>query len=445
MLEELGIDLDADNRNVVIIVLDTVSALNCSLYGYERETTPFLEEIADGNLVFENAFSASCWSAPSQGSILSGELPGEHGYRSGDVRFDSSTLAEDFRESHETVCISANPLVSPETGVDRGFDRFEYVTVRDKIEEMVGDSSAWKDTIQTTGTGPARYLKFVALSLIRGEFKALKEGLKYVLRGRKFRKDGESIRDRLVERKIKEELQGLDDDFLLYATLMAPHAHDKGVYDKRDLERWIDTDEFDDLDREPAGYMPRDSEVTALFRARYDSAIRKTDRRLERIYSWIKQRYPETLFIITSDHGENLGELELEDHGLWKHQNTLTKRTVKVPLVIAGEGIPDASIETPVSNADIRKVLKGQDFSGDVSFQYFGTPGDVTDLGKYSLRNLMRQAAVVRMGRVREILSGIMTDREVVKKFRANDSRGQVEDGKIKIRNSELDDLEFPL
>ena len=33
--------------NILLVVLDTVRAQNCSLYGYQKETTPFLEEFAD--------------------------------------------------------------------------------------------------------------------------------------------------------------------------------------------------------------------------------------------------------------------------------------------------------------------------------------------------------------------------------------------------------------
>ncbi|MDP3003229.1 MAG: sulfatase-like hydrolase/transferase [Bacteroidales bacterium] len=41
-----------------------------------------------------------------------------------------------------------------------------------------------------------------------------------------------------------------------------------------------------------------------------------------------------TLFIYTSDHGESLGE-----HGLW-HKNNLYDVAARVPLVLAGAGLP---------------------------------------------------------------------------------------------------------
>ncbi|MGH9159575.1 MAG: sulfatase [Vicinamibacteraceae bacterium] len=61
--------------NILLVGLDGANAEQMSLYGYERETTPFLDELAQQSLVFSNAFSNAGNTAGSLTSILTGRLP----------------------------------------------------------------------------------------------------------------------------------------------------------------------------------------------------------------------------------------------------------------------------------------------------------------------------------------------------------------------------------
>ena len=47
--------------NVVVVLIDTLRADHTSLYGYPRDTTPFLRRLAEGGVLFEQARAqASC-------------------------------------------------------------------------------------------------------------------------------------------------------------------------------------------------------------------------------------------------------------------------------------------------------------------------------------------------------------------------------------------------
>ena len=65
--------------NIIIIVLDTARASNLSPYGYEKDTTPNLAELADEGVVYEKAFTPSPWSLPSHTSLFTGVYPSKHG------------------------------------------------------------------------------------------------------------------------------------------------------------------------------------------------------------------------------------------------------------------------------------------------------------------------------------------------------------------------------
>lgn len=63
--------------NIVIFGSDGVAARSTTLYGYERQTTPFLNELGKQSLVCDNAFSNASHTGASLVSMLSGKLPTE--------------------------------------------------------------------------------------------------------------------------------------------------------------------------------------------------------------------------------------------------------------------------------------------------------------------------------------------------------------------------------
>ena len=53
----------ADTRSSVIVIsIDTLRADHVGLYGYERDTTPFLDRFAKDCVVFEQAFTPWPWT-----------------------------------------------------------------------------------------------------------------------------------------------------------------------------------------------------------------------------------------------------------------------------------------------------------------------------------------------------------------------------------------------
>ena len=61
-----------DRPNVLLVVLDSVRARNCSLYGHRHATTPFLESLASESTVYAQARAPSNWSLPSHVSLFTG-------------------------------------------------------------------------------------------------------------------------------------------------------------------------------------------------------------------------------------------------------------------------------------------------------------------------------------------------------------------------------------
>ena len=66
---------DSNHPNVLIVVFDAWSALNCSLYGYPRDTTPNIKRLAEKGTVYHNHYAAGTWTIPGTSSLLTGALP----------------------------------------------------------------------------------------------------------------------------------------------------------------------------------------------------------------------------------------------------------------------------------------------------------------------------------------------------------------------------------
>ncbi len=130
-----------DAPNVVVIVVDTLRADRLSFYGCEQENAPFLSELAAESVVFEEAWAASSWTAPSTASIFTGLYPDRHGVQKGYFHYKNmqrvhdaqlnrippqlTTLPLMFQErGYRTFGISDNPNVCERMGFSTGFERF---------------------------------------------------------------------------------------------------------------------------------------------------------------------------------------------------------------------------------------------------------------------------------------------------------------------------------
>ncbi len=120
-------------RFVVLVIMDTVrrDALGC--YGNDRGTTPRLDLLAADGVRFDRAISSSGWTLPSVASILTGNWATIHGAlgRGSNltaIRREMTTAAEVMKAAgYRTAAYTNAAFVSPELGIDRGFDVFDHV------------------------------------------------------------------------------------------------------------------------------------------------------------------------------------------------------------------------------------------------------------------------------------------------------------------------------
>ena len=67
--------------NVLLISIDSLRADHLGSYGYWRNTSPVLDELAREGTRFETAIAPSSWTLPSHMTMFTGQHPAVHGVR----------------------------------------------------------------------------------------------------------------------------------------------------------------------------------------------------------------------------------------------------------------------------------------------------------------------------------------------------------------------------
>src|SRR6185295_10759887 len=114
---------------IVLISIAGIPASELRAYGAERSDTPSIDELADESIVFERAYAHSPQTLPSHVSLLTGQLPIEHGVRD-DAGFalnaHAKTLAGLLRNrGFATGAAVSSFLLRSQSGLAQGFSFFD--------------------------------------------------------------------------------------------------------------------------------------------------------------------------------------------------------------------------------------------------------------------------------------------------------------------------------
>jgi arylsulfatase A-like enzyme len=275
---------------VVLFVMDTVRADHTSLCGYDRDTTPFLASLA----VRKGPAVASCdlvtpgsWTVPSHASFFTGLAVAEHGDDAIDrvLPADVPTLAEAMRaKGYQTLMVSANPTLSPRSGLQRGFDR---VAVAPGLASWRGEDLTKELKKALALMDPAKPLfLFVNAFDAHDPFLPIPDGVEWAEPQPRIHYD---VHNELRDKAYFPFVRG---------KLPEPEA--------RDLLRRI-TDAYD------VGVREADANVRRTIGLLVDGGWTRTGFRV----------------VVTADHGEYLGERQRLRHGC-----ELDEAVTRVPLLV---------------------------------------------------------------------------------------------------------------
>jgi len=133
--------------NLVLIGVDTLRRDHLGCYGYERNTSPNIDELAAGGVLFENVVAPSPWTLPSFATVFTSLYPTQHGANGSRkaLRENIPTLAALLQANgYATGAVVNAPYLKGHHGVARGFD-FYYMTPPEgrAADGTTRDALAW--------------------------------------------------------------------------------------------------------------------------------------------------------------------------------------------------------------------------------------------------------------------------------------------------------------
>ena len=288
--------------NILLITVDTLRADHLSSYGYPRNTSPHIDRLAAEGVRFDQAAVQWPKTGPSFASIFTSTYPKDNGI----VRKIGTPIPHEFKmlaevlsqQGYSTHAVVSNGAVAREFNFDQGFDSYR---------------ETWKPPPEGGGST--------------------------------------SNHAAVVNQLTQAVVAGMDRSrpFFLWVHYLDPHFPYAPPQESRNR---FQSDDWYDPSRKLAvseerrrrqlggiGYLQRlsGSDELDFYVARYDAEIAYTDDKIGQLLEFLNTKglLDKTLTVVTSDHGESLGEHSyFFDHGRFSFQTCL-----RVPLILHYPGV----------------------------------------------------------------------------------------------------------
>jgi arylsulfatase/arylsulfatase A len=298
--------------NVLLVVLDSVRAANTSLHDHRHETTPFLDDFASESTVYTQARAPSTWSLPSHASLFTGRSTPDHDIEITTEMVPGDTIWDDLSAAgYDTGVFSSNVYITDHpVGLGEPFD-----TVQGVPSEMPEGYEQPGDFEMEAPTGFWYTEQFLDWTADRAE------------------------------------------PWAACVNVMDGH---RPYLPKPELDHWADEEAWQVQseigrgqfvwqfygDRYPFWYL-------AALERLYDGAIRQADAVTERLLSALAERgdLDDTLVVVTSDHGDGLGEPSPVPGGPESLAHTLGthEHLTHVPLLVREPGQTESETVTDLA------------------------------------------------------------------------------------------------
>jgi len=360
--------LDGARPNIILLVLDAMTARNLSLYGYRRHTTPNFERFANRANVYHAHYSAGNFTSPGTASILTGTYPWTHRA----INMSSSALPsfaeknifkllgdQYFRLAY-TQNVWANFILNPFLA---SLDSYLAPGQFSAAEQVLGSAfvndrniayRAYDDFMTSNSDAPGSLL-FGTLErlLFRRELDMAQHVNRDYPNGLP-RISNYPIAFRLsdVFDGVRQAVESLPQPFMAYLHLWAPHSPYRPT--EEFVEYFKDGWKPPKKPQHPLGSGIPQSDLNKR-RLDYDRYIANVDAEFGRLMdAWEQSGLLENSHVIvTSDHGESF------ERGVDTHITPLLYETlVHIPLMISSPAQTSRQdIFTPTSNVDILPTL----------------------------------------------------------------------------------------
>lgn len=336
------------SQGVILISLDTLRADRLGCYGYDRPTSPFLDELAARGTLFEHAIVQLPGTLPSHMSMLTGLLPAEHNvFPPEGVLADSVPLVQELLRASglRTAGFTEGGYVAARFGFSRGFEEFDD-SARKSNTDIEDVFSRGLDFLGRLEEGDRFFLFLHTYAIhdpyfppapycdlyLPGTDRTAIEGVPV------FPVDGLT---QLPEVAQEVQRQRFRNSLAFIRANLPPGAPLPTGPNLVELNR-------------ASRHSPVSGEIVDFYSALYDATINYVD---DVIRSFMAELATLGLadrvtVIITSDHGE-----EFFEHGRFTHEQVYHE-CLHVPLIVVGAGVqPGQRIPDLVASIDITPTI----------------------------------------------------------------------------------------
>jgi arylsulfatase A-like enzyme len=370
--------------DVLLLVLDCLRQ-----DAVTEETAPNIHELANENLSFENCVTPANWSLPSHASLFTGQWPHEHNYFHREHQVPELPLVDSFNNrGYTTMGVSSNIYASSSHGFGNGFDDF-YETRRPlnpkglnpfaNVRRLQEDREpARTDYLQTFVDATIHEYPVASLGNF-GRVVGMELDRRYSLREYLplVRSDKYGFLTRASKRSQSLLLEAFEDQsesdsLFAFANYMDTHypyepskEHFEAVTDGE-----FEYEAISDIDPDigtPFVFLNEhfgdgvDEGDLELVRAAYRGEVHSVDAQVNTLLDRLDEmgELEDTLVVITSDHGEALGEEDLNGERGIGHLPYLNEHLWTVPLIIAHPDIEATTVDERVSLKSLTDLLMG--------------------------------------------------------------------------------------
>lgn len=354
-----------ERKSIVLVTVDCLRADHVGFMGYARNTTPFLDLLANESFVIPAAIVAGAPTYYSLPAIMASRYPLALGRDVLGCAPAEPTIASVLQQSgYATAAFCAsNPYISQRFGYEHGFG-----TYCDFLEEGSGADPLAAPAPESRGLLSRVNRSLQRMRPVMGPLRPIYDEFyfEYCQRVTPVPESLDSLRrfpaaDVIVDRACKWLESIPDSPFFLWLHLMDPHS----PYYPKDgalalmeggpisplRARYLNSywNRSDVTPRKLAGQ--RDSIVQL-----YDAGIRWADLQIARLVKTLqgKHCWDRCIFALTADHGE-----EFLDHGGRYHPpSKLTEELIRVPLLLRVPGAKKMSVgKSPFSLLHLAPTL----------------------------------------------------------------------------------------
>ena len=118
--------------NIILISVDCLRPDHLGCYGYNKDTSPNIDRLADEGIIFSNAITAASWTLPAQMSLFTSKYSTTHGVIADGLELDKSDIAlAEILKGHGfiTAGFVSGPFMDSYFGFGRGFDLYDDYTI----------------------------------------------------------------------------------------------------------------------------------------------------------------------------------------------------------------------------------------------------------------------------------------------------------------------------